>query len=109
MENRDNYFSIGQVAQILDLSTNTIKRWYKWYENDDYEKPIELKLPKYYFLDKRKTKFFLKSDLAILMQFRDDMQGKYRGIMSDFNACWQWGQYGTEKLMREKQKEDKGE
>ena len=37
-------FSVSKVAQILDLSTTTIKRWYKWYENPDYEKPPRIEI-----------------------------------------------------------------
>lgn len=96
---RNELFSIARVAQILDVSTATIKRWYKWYENPDYEKPLELKLPEY-TTDNRKTKFFRMADIAKLEQFKNDLQGKYRGIMAEFNAYYQWGQYGTERLER---------
>lgn len=95
--------SIARVAQAIDVSTATIKRWYKWYESADYEKPVELKLPEY-TTDSRGTKFFRMADIATLLQFKQDLQGKYRGIMSEFNAYWQWGQYGTKKLNKDKQK-----
>ena len=71
-------FSVAKVAQILDLSTSTIKRWYKWYENPDYQKPPELKLPSY-TLDNRKTMLFEQKDIAKLQQFHEDLQGKYKG------------------------------
>ncbi len=104
MGNREEkLFSISRVAQILDISTNTIKRWYKWYENPDYEKPIELKLPSY-VRDSRKTMLFKQSDIASLEQFKEDLQGKYRGIMAEFNAYYQWGQYGTKVLERKEAK-----
>ena len=38
-------FTTSRTAQILDISTQTLKRWYKWYNSTDFEKPKELKLP----------------------------------------------------------------
>ena len=38
-------FTTSRTAQILDISTQTLKRWYKWYHDDTYKKPEELKLP----------------------------------------------------------------
>lgn len=97
-------FSTARTAQILDTSTSTLNRWYKWYENDDFVKPAELILPKY-TTDNRGTKFFTMDDIAVLEQFKNDLQGKYRGIMAEFNAYWQWGQYGTQRLSRKREKE----
>jgi len=99
-------FSTSRTAQILDVSTNTLKRWYMWYENDSYEKPADLKLPQY-TTDKRRTKFFTMADIQVLEQFKVDLKGKYRGIMSDFNADYQWGQYGTVRTERKKRKKER--
>lgn len=102
----DTKFSIAKVAQIIDVSTTTLKRWYKWYEDADYEKPIELKLPEY-TTDNRGTKFFKFSDIVKLKQFKEDLQGKYYGVMADFNANYQWGQRGTKILNKKLKKEEK--
>lgn len=102
-------FSIGQVAQILDISTATLKRWYKWYECEDYDKPPGLKLPEY-STDNRGTKYFTIDSVAALKVFKHDLQFKYRGIMSEFNANYQWGQRGTQILInKEKKKQSKKE
>lgn len=101
-------FSVAKVAQILDLSTATIKRWYKWYENPDYRKPPELKLPPY-TLDNRRTMLFEQKDIAKLQQFHEDLQGKYKGCMAEFNAYWQWGKYGTKRLEKMRRMEAKDE
>lgn len=100
----DNKFSIARTAQIADVSTNTIKRWYKWYENDDYIKPDGLKLPEY-TVDNRGTKFFTMEAVQELIQFKEDLQGKYRGCMAEFNAYWQWGQRGTTYLEKKRKEE----
>lgn len=97
-------FSIARVAQILDVSTVTIKRWYRWYENPDFVKPKELALPTY-TTDNRGTRFFTMEDVAVLEQFKKDLQGKYRGCMAEFNAYYQWGNRGTQILENRKRKE----
>ena len=38
-------FTTSRTAQILDISTQTLKRWYKWYTDTDFIKPAGLKLP----------------------------------------------------------------
>jgi transposase-like protein len=95
--NEEKKISLRKVALKIDISTETLRRWYKWYEDDDYEKPEGLELPSY-TVDSRQTKFFSESDVKVLRKFKSDLQGKYRGIMSDFNAKYQWGKYGSAKL-----------
>lgn len=95
-------FSTARTAQILDVSTITLKRWYKWYEDDSYTKPKGLKLPEY-TTDNRGTRFFTMEQIQELHQFQIDLRSKYRGIMADFNAVNQWGQRGT-KIMKNKEK-----
>lgn len=83
-----NYVSISEVAQTLEVSNDTIFRWYHWYENDEFEKPEDLELPKYVYLDKRRTKFFHKDDVQKLQEFKKalDAGGKYRGVMAKYNS-----------------------
>lgn len=87
---KGNYYSIGTTAQTLDVSTDTIFRWYAWYEDDSYTKPEGLTLPEYVYLDKRKTKFFHKDDIGKLKQFAIDVKTKYRGCMASYNSQL-WG------------------
>ena len=101
-------FSISKVAQIIDVSTNTIKRWYKWYESPEYTKPKEIKLPSY-TVDNRGTKLFKFSAIAQLEKFKQDLQSEYKGCMSEFNAHWQWGQRGTKILENKKKKQEEKE
>lgn len=98
-------FSTARTAQILDISTETLKRWYKWFENDSYVKPDGLKLPKY-TTDNRGTKFFTMEDIQQLEDFKQKLQTEYRGCMAEFNAHWQWGQRGTKILEKKKRKEE---
>lgn len=96
-------YSTSRAAQILDVSTNTVIRWYKWYENDKYEKPVDLILPEY-TTDNRGTKFFTIEAIQALQGLKDKLQGEYKGCMADFNAYWQWGKRGKEMLEKRKEK-----
>lgn len=101
----DEIFSTNRTAMILDVSAGTLKRWYKWYEDDDFEKPKDLKLPPY-TRDGRGTRFFNRQAVDDLLKFKEDLNnGKYKGCMAEFNAYYQWGEYGTKRLERKKQKE----
>ena len=90
-------FSTARAAQILNISTNTLKRWYKWYHSDDYQKPIGLKLPEPE-ISGNGTMFFTMEQIQELHQFQIDLRSKYRGVMAEFNATYQWGQRGTKIL-----------
>mgnify|MGYP001785672151 CR=1 FL=1 len=98
-------FSTARTAQILDISTNTLKRWYKWYENESYVKPDGLKLPEP-TRDGRGTRFFTMEQVQELRNFQQNLKTIYRGCMSEFNATYQWGNRGTEILMRKKGEEN---
>lgn len=80
-----NYLSISKVAQILNVSNNTITRWYAWWEDDNFEKPTDLYLPEYVYLDKRKTKYFRKDTLSKLKEFQIKLNTTHRGVMSKYN------------------------
>ena len=101
-------FTTARAAQILDVSTQTLKRWYKWYNSTDFEKPAELKLPEPK-MDGKNTMLFTMEQIQELHQFQIDLRSKYRGIMAEFNAVYQWGQRGTEILNLGKQYKKKKE
>ena len=104
-------FTTSRTAQILDISTQTLKRWYKWYHSDDYQKPIGLKLPEPE-ISGNGTMLFTMEQIQELHQFQIDLRSKYRGVMAEFNATYQWGQRGTKILTVGKQykkKEEKNE
>lgn len=105
MSTKDARLSISKVAQILDVSTATIKRWYAWYENENYDKPADLVLPSY-TKDNRNTKLFLPKDIEVFERFKSLLNTEYRGAMAEFNAYYQWGRYGTKRLERIKERKD---
>lgn len=97
VDNKDDYISISKVAYIIDTSIETLKRWYRWYESPEFEKPNDLVLPQYYFMDRRMTKYFKKSDLHMFKEFKAKLATTHWGIMADFNAAYQWGKRGKER------------
>lgn len=103
----EQVFSTARTAQILDISTNTLKRWYKWYESNDYKKPEGLILPAP-TKNNRGTMYFTMAQIQELHKFQIDLRTIYKGCMSDFNAVYQWGQRGT-KILQKKEKEKKNE
>lgn len=101
-------FTTARAAQILDISTNTLKRWYKWYNSEYYEKPQDLKLPQPE-ITSNGTMLFTMSQVQELSKFRKDLNTVYRGCMAEFNATYQWGQRGTKILNVGKQYKKKEE
>lgn len=100
-----NYLSINQVAIIIDSSVTSIKRWYKWYEDNTFDTPKDLILPKYYYLDGRKTKYFHRGDIITLQDFKEKLNTSHKGIMAEYNANYQWGVRGKEIKERKEQNE----
>ena len=104
-------FTTSRTAQILDISTQTLKRWYKWYHNADFEKPKELKLPEPE-TSGNGTMLFTMEQIQELHKFQTELRTIYRGAMAEFNATYQWGQRGTKILnvgKQYKKKEDNNE
>jgi hypothetical protein len=92
------YISISRAAYEIGISNQTIKRWYKWWESPDIEKPTDLYLPPYFYKDKCLTKYFLISDIQCLKDFHNKLQSTHKGAMSEFNAAYQWGRRGHRAL-----------
>ncbi len=80
---KQNYLSLGQAAQKLGIANNTIKRWYAWYEHKDVT--TDLVLPKYFYFDKRGTKYFNESDIEIFRTFKKNVGkgGSHYGVMAN--------------------------
>ena len=94
----DGYISIGKAALTLDLSQQTINRWYKWWENDNFDHPEDMNLPPYYHKDRRKIKYFREEDIEHLHKFHRQLNTTHVGAMADFNAAYQWGKRGEKAL-----------
>lgn len=97
----EGYVSITKVCLMLNLSHQTIQRWYRWWDNDEFKKPQDVYLPPYYFKDRRKTKYFKEEDVKYLQKFHEQLQTTHKGLMADFNAAFQWGKRG-DKILRKR-------
>lgn len=91
------YWPPNKVAQYLDISTDTLYRWYNWW-NSYLKKPEGLYLPPLYYLDRKRTKYIKEEDLHYLVTFRDNIRGPYKGAMSEYNAARLWGKRGVRAL-----------
>ena len=94
----ENYVSAGKACLMVDITIDTLYRWYRWWENENFPKPEGLYLPPYYHKDRRKTKFFKTEDIPALMKFAEDVRGPYKGCMAEFNAALMWGKRGSKIL-----------
>lgn len=97
-----NYYTIGEVAKMVDRNAQTIKSWYKWCENDN--KSYESQgLPEFRRdLDGKRTYHFEESAIEGLIKFRDNIQ---YGQMSEFNVT-RWGERGKEIEARRQELEE---
>lgn len=101
-------FTMGKAAQIIDVSTKTLKSWYKWYEDDTFEKPKGFKLPDY-TVGNHGTKMFTIEQVQELQEAKIQLRTTYRGCMAEFNAIYNWGNRGTRILTVGKQYQKKKE
>lgn len=74
---------IGKVAEILDRSPLTIKRWYAWQEEFG-PNPTLGELPTMHRKGPRMDRYFDSEDIPKLIHFRDQLKLN-PGIMKEFN------------------------
>lgn len=99
-DKKEDYISITDLAYAIDRSPTTIKRWYKWWENPEFEKPKDLQLPEYYYLDAKRTKYFRVSDIPILEDFKIKLATTHKGCMNLFCMAYQDGKRGKSRIKR---------
>lgn len=77
----------SQVANKLEISAYTLKRWYKWYENEDPKKLEELfkkgmpRLPKYETIGATNWRYWNEQDLEQLEKFKNYIPNTRAGFM----------------------------
>lgn len=81
----------SQVAAKLNISVYTLKRWYKWYEQEDVKKLNELvekgmpTLPQYETIGATKWRYWNKEDVEQLRQFKEWVPHTRGGVMGSLN------------------------
>lgn len=87
-----------KVAQELDVSVPTLNNWYKWYMNDDYDKPDDTpELPEYEQAGKGTPRYWTEKDIKKLKIFQAWLPKGRGGVMGDYNAR-HWGKRGERAL-----------
>lgn len=95
-----------KVAQHLDISVPTLNNWYKWYMNDEFDKPKDVPiLPKYEQNGVRATRYWDSKDLPLLEEFQRWVPKGRGGLMGAHNARY-WGDRGKRALKNKKMKDD---
>src|SRR5690606_28980210 len=100
MNVNSDFIRIGMAAKMIGTTCRTIRRWYKWYEKEEFEKPEGLVLPKYEYKDKTPALFFRKEDIKVLAEFKHRINTVNKGCMAEFNAVLQWGKRGKKVLSK---------
>ena len=93
------YLKIGEVADILGRSPQTIKIWYEWFEKQPEEYKEQNPFPEVrQDLDKRGTRYYRKDEIDYLLEFKQELgYGDITEITRD-----KWGERG--KRIKEEQK-----
>lgn len=84
-----NRLTASQVANKLNISVYTLKRWYKWYENEDVRKLDELfkngmpELPVYETIGSTNWRYWNEEDLEQLKKFKEFIPNTRGGFMGD--------------------------
>jgi hypothetical protein len=107
MKTIDNtlYFTITEAADILNISAQTVKNWYKWrqmleeamdkdaVELEEYKKAASLLPEPIQTLDERQTRYFIADSVEQLRAFQGLV---HYGMMADYNRT-RWGKRGKKK------------
>ena len=84
---------IEEVALLVNSSTQTINNWYRWKALHP-EHPLAQKLPQYEQSGPRQKRFWKKSDIWAITEFKNSLPHGRGGIL---------GEITQKKLRREKQ------
>ena len=80
-------YTASEMASKLGISVYTLKRWYKWYENEDVKVLDELykkgmpELPKYQTIGPTKWKFWDVDAIEQLKKFKEFIPHTRGGFM----------------------------
>lgn len=78
-----------QVANKVDVSSYTIKRWYKWYEQLDAKEILKYKktgmptLPKYESLGTTNWRCWEEDDVPKILEFKNWVPKHKKGVMGN--------------------------
>ncbi len=88
-----------QVSGILNVGVQMINNWYKWYNDDEFEKPKGLPELPMYSQDKPHTRrYWNEEDIIKLIEFKKYLPRGRAGVMGDYNAR-NWQDRGKQALI----------
>ena len=73
---------IEEVALLIDSSTQTINNWYRWKALHP-EHPLAQKLPDYIQNGARQTRYWKKSDIWSITEFKNSIPHGRSGILGE--------------------------
>lgn len=93
------YLKIGEVAELLERSPQTIKIWYEWYNEQPEEYRKENPFPEVrQDLDRRGTRYYRRDQSHLLSKFKDEIgYGDLAEVTRE-----KWGERGQRIKRREK-------
>lgn len=86
--------SIAQIAQAIGMSEQIVRNWVLWYEQS-YPDVGNLYLPNCTWVEcgSRVYRAYDKKDVRAFRKFKENRIKRW-GVMRDYNAKRNWGQYG---------------
>lgn len=90
---RDNLLSVEELAVSIGVSVQTINIWYRWKRQNPENERAKM-LPDFIQLGTRQARFWEKSDLFKMMEFKNTMTYGRNGSMGDV----------TQKYVKKKEK-----
>ena len=73
---------IEEVALLVGCSTQTLNNWYRW-KKIHLEHPLASKLPDYIQNGPRQTRYWRKSDIWSIVEFKNLLPHGRSGILGD--------------------------
>lgn len=86
--------SIAQIAQAIGMSEQIVRNWVLWYEQS-YPDVGNLYLPNCTWVEhgSKLYRAYDKKDIRAFKKFKENRIKRW-GVMRDYNAKRNWGQYG---------------
>ncbi len=99
----NNKLTSSKVCNALDISVRTLNAWYKWYYNQDIEKPPDTPyLPPYQQDSERGVRYWQLGDIVALKAFKQWVPKGRDGVMGAVNYK-SWGARGERAMKNKKE------
>lgn len=103
---KDGKLRAIDVAYRLGISIPTLNTWYKWYLDEDAEKPEDMpELPMYTKRTAKptSTRYWVETDIPKIKAFQEWLPKGRNGLMAKYNSMY-WYTYKKNKARKEREK-----